>query len=87
MVPDYSPGEVYHYIPINQVLYDGIYVILLDGCEMIKQVQRLPGGRLRVSSINDRYASFELEETSHSVEILGHSLHLAGGPDVLFRNR
>lgn len=86
MVPEYCPGEVYHYIPTDHVFYDGVYVIMLDGCEMVKQVQRLPGGRLRISSINDRYAPFEVEETSHSIEVRGHSLHMAGGPDILFRS-
>ncbi len=85
MVPEFLPGEVYYYIPTNHVLYDGIYVIMLDGCEMVKQMQRLPGGRLRVSSINERYAAFEVEESSPSIQILGHSLHLANGHEHLFR--
>ena len=83
MLPEFAPGEVYHYIPVDHVFYDGIYVIMLDGCEMVKQVQRLPGGRLRVASINERYASFEVEEDSPSIEIRGHSLHLSGGSDLL----
>ncbi len=85
MVPEFCPGEVFHYIPTDHVFYDGVYVIMLDGCEMVKQVQRLPGGRLRVSSHNDRYAPFEVEENSPSIQIRGHSLHMAGGPDMLFR--
>ncbi len=85
MLPEYCPGEVYHYMPTDHVFYDGIYVIMLDGCEMVKQVQRLPGGRLRISSMNERYTSFEVDETSTSIEVRGHSLHLAGGPDLLFR--
>ena len=85
MVPEFCPGEVYHYIPTDHVFYDGIYVIMLDGCQMVKQVQRLPGGMLRVACINERYASFEVEENSPSIEIRGHSLHLTGGPDLLFR--
>ena len=85
MVPEFCPGEVYHYMPTDYVFYDGIYVILLDGCQMVKQVQRLPGGRLRVACINDRYASFEVEENSPSIAIMGHSLHRAGGADMLFR--
>ena len=86
MVPEYCPGEVYHYIPTDHVFYDGVYVIMLDGCEMGKQVQRLPGGRLRVTSINERYAPFEVEETSPSIEVRGHSLLMACGPDILFRS-
>lgn len=86
MAPEFIPGEIYHYLPTDRVLYDGIYVIVLDGFEMIKQVQRLPGGRLRISSINDRYAPFEVEESSPSVQVRGHNLHIGGGPDQLFRS-
>lgn len=86
MAPEFIAGEVYHYIPTDHVFYDGIYVITLDGCEMVKQVQRLPNGRLRITSINERYASFEVEETSPSIDIRGHSLHMAGGPEILFRS-
>ena len=86
-MPEYCPGEVYHYIPTEHIFYDGIYVIMLDGCEMIKQVQRLPGGRLRISSINDRYKPFEIDETNAAIEVRGHNLHLPGGPDILFRSR
>ena len=86
MVPEFHPGEVYSYIPTDHVFYDGIYVIMLDGCEMVKQVQRLPGGRLRVSSANTRYMPFEVEEDSPSFQIRGHNLHPAGSPDMLFRS-
>ena len=85
MMPEFHPGEEYYYMPTDHVFYDGIYVIILDGCEMVKQVQRLPGGRLRVSSINERYADFEVEEASQSFEVRGHNLHLAGSSDMLFR--
>jgi phage repressor protein C with HTH and peptisase S24 domain len=86
MVPEFIPGEIYRYIPTDHVFYDGIYVIMLDGCEMVKQVQRLPGGLLRVSSLNERYAPFEVEESSPSIQVLGHSLHVSSGPDLLFRS-
>ena len=86
MAPEFLPGEVYHYIPADHAFYDGIYVILLDGCEMVKQVQRLPGGRLRIASINERYAPFEVDESSPHVEIRGHSLHHTGGSEILFRS-
>ena len=86
MMPDYGPGEVYNYVPTDHVFYDGIYVIVIDGCEMVKQVQRLPGGVLRISSLNDRYAPFKIEENNPNIQILGHNLHNGNGPEVLFRS-
>ncbi|MBX2820670.1 MAG: hypothetical protein KTR29_13340 [Rhodothermaceae bacterium] len=85
MLPDYGPGEVYNYIPTDHVFYDGIYVIVIDGCEMIKQVQRMPGGVLRISSLNERYAPFEIEEANPAVQVLGHNLHIGNAPEFLFR--
>ena len=87
MLPDYGPGEVYNYVPTDHVFYDGIYVIIIDGCEMIKQVQRLPGGLLRISSLNERYSSFEIEESHSSIQILGHNPHLGNSNEFLFRAR
>jgi phage repressor protein C with HTH and peptisase S24 domain len=43
---------------------DGIYVIRLDGCIMIKQLQRLPGGVFEVSSANSSYKSFQITPTN-----------------------
>lgn len=86
MMPDYGPGEEYNYIPTDQVFYDGIYVIVIDGCEMVKQVQRLPGGVLRISSLNDRYAPFEIDENNPDIHILGHNLHIGNAPEFLFRS-
>lgn len=39
---------------------DGIYVIRMDHTLMIKRLQRLPGGRLRVSSDHPAYEPYEL---------------------------
>lgn len=86
MLPDFGHGEVYHYVPTDHVFYDGIYVVVIDGCEMIKQVQRLPGGLLRISSLNERYAPFEIDESNPAIQIRGHNLHLGNGHDILFRS-
>ena len=85
MLPDFAPGEVFRFIPAREVTHDGVYYIRIDGYEMVKQVQRLPGRRLRISSINDRYKPVEVEEDSTSIEIIGHSLHDSNGPEGLFR--
>ena len=39
---------------------DGIYVLRLEDALLVKRLQRLPGGKLRVSSDNSAYESFEL---------------------------
>lgn len=39
---------------------DGIYVIRVDGAIMVKQLQRLPGGVIEVSSINPAYKPFKI---------------------------
>jgi phage repressor protein C with HTH and peptisase S24 domain len=86
MLPDLAPGETYHYIPADRVTHDGLYVLRLDGHEMVKQVQRLPGNRLRISSSNDRYAPYEVHEDDPSIGILGHTLHQSMIPEALFRS-
>ena len=52
----------------KDVLTEGIHAIRLDGALMLKQLQRLPGKVLRVSSANPEYSPFEIEgsdEESH----------------------
>jgi phage repressor protein C with HTH and peptisase S24 domain len=37
---------------------EGVYVIRMDGALLVKQVQRLPGGQVRVMSRNPAYEPF-----------------------------
>lgn len=39
----------------------GLYVLRLDGDLIVKQVQRLPGGILRVTSANTAYEAFDVD--------------------------
>lgn len=57
----------------NAVLKDGIYVLLLGEALMVKQLQRLPGDRLEVSSLNRSYKPFEVD-----LKQRGHELHILG---------
>lgn len=52
---------------------DGIYVIRLEGGIMVKQLQNLPGGRIKVSSENEAYDPFvvDLKEEGMDFAILG----------------
>ncbi len=87
MLPDLAPGETYHYVPADRVTHDGLYIIRLDGHEMVKQIQRLPGNRLRISSINTRYAAYDVQEDDPTVVILGHTIGESMSGDALFRAR
>lgn len=52
---------------------DGIYVIRLEGGVLVKQLQSLPGGRIKVSSENEAYDPFtiDLKEEGIDFVILG----------------
>lgn len=39
----------------------GLYVLRLDGDLIVKRVQRIPGGRLKVLSANEAYEPFEVD--------------------------
>lgn len=41
--------------------HDGVYVLRLEGDILVKHVQRLPGGKVRVFSENNSYAPFEVQ--------------------------
>lgn len=44
--------------------HDGVFVLVLDGTLLVKRLQSLPGGRVRVSSDNPAYQPFELQKSS-----------------------
>ena len=55
---------------------EGIYVILLDGALLVKILQRLPGGVIKVISRNEAYEPFsvkadELETSTRPIVIVG----------------
>lgn len=55
---------------------EGIYVLLLDGALLVKTLQRLPGGVIRVISRNESYEPFsvkvdELETVAATIVIVG----------------
>lgn len=50
----------------KDVLTEGIHAIRLDGALMLKQLQRLPGKVLRVSSANSEYSSFDIDGSDES---------------------
>ena len=52
---------------------DSIYVLRIDDSVLVKRLQKLPGGRIQVSSDNPAYQSFTLEpkDEARSVAIIG----------------
>ncbi len=60
MEPDLRPGDV---IMIDRrdttAQCDAIYVLRMDGAVLVKELQRLPGGVIRVRSRNKEYESFD----------------------------
>lgn len=44
--------------------YDGVFVLIMDGTLLVKRLQSLPGGRVRVSSDNPAYQPFEVRKSS-----------------------
>lgn len=45
----------------DNALLNGIYVIRIDGDLIVKRIQRLPGGIIKVISANSSYDSFEID--------------------------
>lgn len=55
---------------------DGIYVLRLEGDILVKHMQRLPGGKVRVFSENPSYAPFEITlGDGVDFAVLGKVLH------------
>lgn len=57
----------------RQVLGDDLYVLRLSSALYVKRIQRLPGGRLQVTSLNPAYSTFEIDQGDppEDVEVLG----------------
>lgn len=50
---------------------DGIYVLRIDGSLLIKSLQWLPGGKLRVKSENLAYESYTVDPLQDEVHVIG----------------
>lgn len=74
MEPSLRPGDV---ILVdhsdNTANRDAIYVLRLDGALLVKRLQRLPGKKIKVSSDNPAYESFEIDlaKTNDDLAIIG----------------
>lgn len=50
---------------------DGVYVLRLDGTLLIKSLQWLPGGKLRVKSENPAYEPYQIDPRQEEIQIIG----------------
>lgn len=61
MEPDLRAGDIILLdLTDTEARREGVYVVRLDGALLLKQVQRLPGHRLRLTSRNPAYAPIEV---------------------------
>lgn len=52
----------------DNMLLNGIYVIRIEGDLIVKRIQRLPGGIIKVISANSAYESFEIDTNNPPVD-------------------
>lgn len=74
MEPTLSQGDVVLVDrSTKRVTNDGLYIVRLDGSLLVKRVQALPGGVLKVTSDNSAYEPFtlRLEDEGRDVAIIG----------------
>lgn len=62
MEPDLRAGDIVMIdIRDTGAAFEGYYVLRLDGALLVKQLQRLPGGVLEISSRNHAYKTFTVK--------------------------
>lgn len=63
----------------GRILSDGLFVIRIDGVVLVKRLQYLPGGAVRVSSDNSAYRAYTIQpEDKAGFGILGRVLLVLG---------
>ena len=64
---------------INEIVYDSIYVVLINGELYVKRFQKTPSRTLLMISDNQKYKSFELK-LEDDIRVLGRVVyHWTGG--------
>ena len=76
MSPTIEDGDVLFVKPIQQLDYDGVYVIAMDGTARVKRLQRLSGDRLAVISDNKLFQTEIFQgEAMNTITICGQVIH------------
>ena len=64
---------------VNEIVYDSIYVVLINGELYVKRFQKTPSRTLLMISDNQKYKSFELK-LEDDIRVLGRVVyHWTGG--------
>jgi phage repressor protein C with HTH and peptisase S24 domain len=78
MEPTLRAGDILLIEPLldgeeSVIIQDGIYAIELEGIELVRRLQRLPGGTIKVINDNQAYEAFliDLGNSSTSLNIRG----------------
>jgi len=74
MEPTLRPGDIIlvDHRAANTVPRDGIYVLRIDDALLVKRLQRLPGGKIHVTSDNEAYKPFEIDlKKENDIAIIG----------------
>ena len=81
MEPTINAGEMLLVSQAEQHMNpgDGIYIIRLEGDILVKRLQRLPGSKLKISSDNTIYGSYEIKlDEGTEFEVLGKVILVHG---------
>lgn len=81
MLPTLQPGWTVMIDTAHTRVTSGIYAITLGGEEMVKRLQRRPGGVVRVTSDNPAYDSYEIDAATAAADgfsIIGRVVWHAG---------
>lgn len=74
MLPTFAPGDpVMVDIAQPQSIVDGVWVVRIDDATLVKRIQHLPGGTLRVTSDNPSYEpfTFDMKEEQPDFALIG----------------
>jgi phage repressor protein C with HTH and peptisase S24 domain len=73
MEPTLRPGDLILVNRHDTAARDGIFLLRLDSTLLVKRLQRLPGGKLKVASDNPAYEPFvvSMEDDSQDLAIVG----------------
>lgn len=66
---------------VNEIMFDSIYVALLNNELYVKRFQRAPGRKLVMISDNDKYRDFEISETD-DLRVIGRVVYHWRGSEI-----
>ena len=80
MVPTFHPGDVLLIdSKTHREITDGIFLFRQDDSLLVKQLQRLPGGAIQVSSRNPEYPSYTIhQDNAEGFQVIGRVVGKCG---------